>query len=176
MKQYKLQIIIVGIVLVLVVLMLISSALSKKQSISTPKPVTSESFTDVDVIPTLPPARGAGVDIESKVAQDSRQEIEKLYPALPFSKTITVGGKEVAIRIPEAELQDYKWSLIVYLPDLDFQAPTELPNYSLAKERFLAAASEVNLWIQQQGADPKKIIIVWGDTQFSQERAREWLK
>ena len=84
MKQYKLQIIIAGIVLVLVVLMLISSALSKKPSTPTPKLVTSESFTDVDTIPTLAPARGAGVDIESKVAQDSRQEIEKLYPALPL--------------------------------------------------------------------------------------------
>lgn len=175
MKQYKIQLIIAGITFILIVLIIISVALSKKQQSETVV-VTPKSFIDINIAPTLPPARGAGIDIESPVVQNSKKEIEKLYPVLPFVKTITVNGQDVTIRIPEESLQDYKWSLIVYLPDLDFQAPTELPNYSQARTTFKAAAGEVYKWIREQGADPKKIIIVWGDTQFSQERAKEWLQ
>ncbi len=174
MKKYKTQLIIAGIVLILVGLMIINFFISKPTQ--KPVEVTTKSFKTVETVPTLQPTKGAGVDIESAPVKDSKEEIAKLNKALPFIKKITVNGEQVTIRIPEASLQDYTWSLIVYLPDLDFQAPTETPNYISSKETFKAAAAEVYTWIRQQGVDPEKIIIVWGDDAFTQQRAKEWLE
>jgi hypothetical protein len=172
MKKYTTQLIIAGVVLVLIILILVSAALSRKAPVT----VTSESFKTIETVPTLPPAKGAGVDVQSAPVQNSKVEIEKLQKALPFIKKINVNGEELTIRIPEASLQDYTWSLIVYIPELDFQVPTTAPHYASTKESFKAAAAEVYTWIRDHGVDPEKIIIIWGDDEFSQKRAKEWLQ
>ncbi len=179
MKQHRTQIIIAGTVFILVILILINASLTKKKApapTTTGQSVNNNSFKSIANAPTLPPSRGQGVDVESETVQNSKSEIEKIKKSLPYIKTITVNGEQVTIRIPEASLQDYSWSLLVYLPDFDFQAPTETPFYLTSKNTFRAAAAEVYKWIRSQGADPQKIIIKWGDTAFMQERAQEWLK
>lgn len=172
MKKYTTQLIIAGVVLVLIILVLISTVLSKKAPVT----VTSKSFKTIETVPTLPPAKGEGVDVQSAPVQNSKVEIEKLQKALPFIKTITVNGEEVTIRIPEATLQDYTWSLVVYMPEIDFQVPPTAPHYASTKETFKKAAAEVYTWIRDHGVDPEKIIIIWGDDEFSQKRAKEWLQ
>lgn len=132
---------------------------------------------DNKIIPTLSEAEGGGIDIESKVASDSAAEILKLQTFLPYLRTFRLTtGLEIDVLINEQALQDNPWSLSIELYGIDYQTPTSDKNYTLMKNSFREAAAGVFSFIESNGINPKKIIFTWGDREFIQSRAEEWLK
>lgn len=127
-------------------------------------------------LPYIPQERGGGIDVRSTAVRASTAEIRKLLPELPYQQTKTLTtGQEVEILIPAQNLQYNAWTLSVQIFNLDYQIPETDPDYNLVKASFIEAANLVFDWMVSQGADPDKMIIVWGDRAFIQERAELWL-
>lgn len=129
-------------------------------------------------VPTYAPSEGRGVDIESPTVQTSMAEIEKLLPQLPLEKPLpsVEGPFPVVLNISAPSVVYPEWILNVYFDGINFLEPENSPYYAQTRTAFKHAANETYLWIQQQGADPTKIIILWGDTDATQAIAEEWLK
>lgn len=129
-------------------------------------------------VPTYAPAEGRGVDLESPTVQASMTEIQKLVPQLPLEKPLPAveGPYPVILNISAPSIVYPEWILNVYFDGINFLEPENSPYYAQTKAAFKQAANETYLWIQQQGADPTKIIILWGDTDATQAIAEEWLE
>jgi len=128
-------------------------------------------------IPTYSPEKGKGVDLEAPLVVNSMKEIQKLYPFLPYEEIIkTPTNEEVTIIIPDKISQTNPWTLQVYVYGLDYQLAKENLGYVALKNSFSFAASTLYTWIEQKGADPKKIMIIWDDSEFIQNKSQELLK
>lgn len=127
----------------------------------------------IDAIPTT--SQGASYfDLSSPQITSSKSEIARLVPYLPYRKTFTLSNKLiVTIVVPEEKLQESDWTLDVNIYDIDYQVPKD--DEKTMKQSFKEAAGLLFSWMRQRGADPEKIIIIFGDRLFMQERAKEWL-
>ena len=131
----------------------------------------------LNAIPTFTPEEGAGLNINSPVAQQSEAEIAKLYPFLPHEQNIVLpDGSQASFLIPQEDYQDNTWSILVNVYGIDFHVPIDSPFYAQQKSAFKIVVNEVLTWIKNRGADPNKVIIIWGDRAFIQDRAEEWLQ
>lgn len=127
-------------------------------------------------LPYIPENRGGGIDVRSEAVRRSTAEIRKLTSSLPYQQSLNLStNKTVEILIPSQNLQLNAWTLTVQIFDLDYQIPENDPDYNLAKASFIEAANSIFSWMESKGADPNKMIIVWGDRAFIQERAEQWL-
>jgi len=128
-------------------------------------------------IPTYTPEKGSGVNLEAPLVTDSIREIQKLYPFLPYEKTlITPQNQEVAIVVPDFTSQPNRWTLQVDVFGLDYHLNKGDSEYATNKNAFVSAASSLNSWIKEKGADPKKIMIIWGDKEYIQNKSQELLE
>lgn len=128
-------------------------------------------------IPTYSPDNGQGVDIGSPTVQTSITEIEKLYPYLPYLKDYQPStGFTVSIVIPEKELQESPWTLMVQIFGIDYNVPDNTEEYLRMKTSFLETANFIFEWMKSYGVDPEKIFISWGDRILIQDRAEQWLR
>lgn len=129
----------------------------------------------VEHIPTLLPTQGLGIDITSQEVTDSQSEIQKLSPFLPYEKNvITSNGIPVQIFIAPTALQENPWTITIQIYGLDFQTPQG--KNAAMKQAFREVADDTFSWMSAQEADPKKIIIRWGDREFVHTKAEEWLQ
>lgn len=141
-----------------------------------PVPEESPAFQSKQNLPTYPPDKGQGVDLESPVVQTSIAEIEKLYPYLPYLRDYQVStGLTVSIVIPAKDLQGSPWTLLVQIFGIDYNVPSGSEEYERMKTSFLEAANSVFEWMRSNQVDPQKIFISWGDRALIQDRAEEWL-
>lgn len=128
-------------------------------------------------IPTYPPGKGRGVDIQAPLVADSIKEIQKIYISLPYTMTINANtDQEVDIVIPDKSAQPNPWTLRVNISGLDYNVVKGDQNYIPMKNAFINATSSVYKWVQDKGADPKKIMIIWGDGALIQNKSQEWLE
>jgi len=44
------------------------------------------------------------------------------------------------------------------------------------KKSFQLAVASINKWIKEKGVDPQKIMIIWGDKEYIQNKSQEWLE
>lgn len=122
------------------------------------------------------PREGYAIITSAPVVRASEQEVAKLRPQLPYLREFTTtNNKTLSIVIPDEEYQDDPWKLTAQIFGVDFQIPTSNRQYEQEKQAFLEGASHIFGWIKDQGADPNKVIIKWGDRAFIQERAEQWL-
>ncbi len=135
------------------------------------------SYKKGGLIPTYPPKEGSGVDLRTPLVTQSIIEIEKLYSSLPYEVTInTPSNQEVSIVIPDKTAQTNPWTLQVYVFGLDYQLAKNDPEYASAKNSFKYSVASLYKWIEEKGADPKKIMIIWGDKELIQNKSQEWLE
>lgn len=182
------KIIIIFLFLILLGIVLITNYLTKKQTTPTIKIVptilpirdTTEknpSYKKNVFIPTYTPEKGRGVDLEAPLVADSIKEIQKIYPFLPYEKTIkTSSNKEITIIIPDKISQINKWTLQINIFGLDYHLTKGNMEYIATKNSFRDIYSSLNKWIEEKGADPKKIMIIWGDEEYIQNKSQEWLE
>lgn len=176
----------VGIILfIILVTMVILLTGAKPES---PKKINTEptrSAADPDRIvppiirnaPSLPPEQGGGIDENSSLVQGSINEIQKLYPYLPYSKEfVSSTGVEVSILIPRQSLQSNSWTLTAQVFGINYNTSPDQPDYETMRAAFIEASSKVFKWVEQNGADPRKIIYVWGDKKFIQDQTIKWLR
>lgn len=131
----------------------------------------------VTTIPTVPEDQGGGIDTNSAPVQDSTTEIEKLTSALPYTQDVTLSTEEnVSILINGEDLQNNEWTLKVEINGINYNTSPDQPDYDTEKQSFIEAANLVFDWIRQQGADPDKIIFIWGDKKYIQDQAVAWLQ
>lgn len=131
----------------------------------------------VNLIPTLKPEQGQGINMNSKQIQQATFEIKKITPDIPYEKNITLStGLSVSILIPPKELLDNPWTLSVQIFNIDYQVPPQDKEYEKMKKSFREAAYIVLDWIRSKGCDPNKMVISWGDKAYIQRTAEEWLK
>lgn len=190
LRSHKLQISIALLTLFLLIVLILSFFSSQKKSgpkalkdqRPTPfqvSPVLKEKpkVLEVKNIPTLLPQQGKGVDITSQTARESIGNIDKVEQKFPLEKVVkTSTGNEITIYIAKREFQPTPWSLNVDLYGVEFQAPIGSDQYSKAKTDFLESVQEVFNWVRANGADPEHIIFRWGDKEYMNNRAQEWLK
>jgi len=128
-------------------------------------------------IPTYSPEKGSGVDLEAPVVANSMKEIQKLYPFLPYEETIkTSASQEATIVISDKTSQTNQWTLQVDIFGLNYHLVKGDPEYITMKNSFINAVSFLNKWIEEKGADPKKIMIIFGDQEYIQNKSQEWLE
>ena len=194
MKFLQNKLLIFIIVTLLCLVMIISffiNKLSKKESNQTMIPTVPASFPTISLqdpteinpsykkngfIPTYTPEKGRGVDLEAPIVASSIQEIKKLYPFLPYENVIKNPNTEITIIIPDTTSQTNPWTLEVDIFGLDYRLLKEDPEYSTMKSLFLSTVASINKWIEEKGADPKKIMIIWGDKEYIQNKSQEWME
>jgi hypothetical protein len=123
------------------------------------------------------PKNGFAIDTSTPVVETSEKEIDKFRQNLPYIvdfKSST--GRVISIVVPSESYQDDLWKLTAQIFGPNYQVTTTDPAYSTEKLLFYEGVSNLFTWIKQQGADPKKIIIKWGDKAFIQERAELWVE
>jgi hypothetical protein len=127
-------------------------------------------------IPTLLPTQGQGIDISSDEVKASQMEIQKLAQSLPYEKNVlTTNNLEVQVFIAPVNLQDNPWTITIQTYGIDFQIP-EGTEEGKMKQSFQEVVDDTFTWISSKGADPENIIIQWGDREFMQKRAEDWLQ
>ena len=127
-------------------------------------------------LPTYAPEKGRGVDLKAPLIKNSTREIEKLYRFLPLNQEVRLStGLTVSIVIPAQNLQNNPWTLTVQIFGIDYEVPQSDPSYLLMKNSFQEAAKVVFNWIKNNNVNLQNVIISWGDRQFIQDRAEEWL-
>lgn len=132
---------------------------------------------NLDDVPTLAPDQGGGLDISSQIMKDSATNISEITGNLPYKKTFTsTNGIPMEIIISSSEYQDNKWTLLVNIFGVDYQVPQDSPDYSRMQLAFREAAADVYLFVKKNGGDPEKIVFKWGDREFIENRAIEWLQ
>lgn len=153
-----------------------NSVISPTPTIASPEEKNPSYKKDV-FIPTYSPEKGKGVDLETPLVANSIKEIQKLYPFLPYTEIINVNTEqEVDIVIPDKTSQTNLWTLHVNISGLDYYAVKGDQNYTSMKNAFINATSSVYKWIQEKGADPSKIMFIWGDEEYIQNKSQEWLE
>lgn len=189
--ELYLVLVIVSIAIIFFIALIFSGRGTELQeSFSSPSPVPvfspgfpSSIFTPLEIepilteeIPLKPETEGGGVDLDSTIVQQSQSEIAKILPLLPYQNGfIANSGKNISILIPGAEFQTTPWVLDVQIFGINYQVSETDPDYNLQKDIFIAAASNIFEWMQNQGVGPEKMIINWGDKSFIRESAEKWL-
>ncbi|MBI5122436.1 hypothetical protein HZA75_01105 [Candidatus Roizmanbacteria bacterium] len=139
-------------------------------------PVVSVIPPSTNNLPTYAPEKGRGVDLEAPLIKNSTREIQKLYRFLPLNQEVRLStGLTVSIVIPAKDLQSNPWTLTVQIFGIDYEIPQSDSSYPLMKNSFQEATRVVFNWIKNNNANPQSIIISWGDKQFIQDRAEEWV-
>lgn len=182
----KIIIILILVLLFLILIFLIISRSnqnnnSKNQKVNTTPTVRSSLILveskNLDDVPTLAPSQGGGLDTSSQILKDSALNIAEITGNLPYKKTFTsTNGIPIEIIVPSPEYQDNKWTLLVNIFGVDYQVPTDSPEYSRMQLAFREAAADVYLFVKKNGGDPEKIVFKWGDREFIENRTREWLQ
>ena len=127
-------------------------------------------------VPFKPGSEGGGVDLQSPLVGQSQKEIARILPFLPYENNLTTAsGKTISILIPSAQYQNTPWVLDVQIFGVNYQVNETDTDYTLQRELFLAAASNVFVWMKASGIDPEKVIISWGDKSYVRESADKWL-
>jgi hypothetical protein len=180
----KKLILIIGTILIVCLLFLFMLFLSNTKQ---PPPVAQTRVTPspthiqivpktIDTAPTLAPQKGLGLDLDSQPIKDSKIEIQKAYPYLPFTKTVTLStGVPVTIDIPQKEFQFTPWVLAVNVRGINFNTSSDQEDYALMRDSFKEVAGVVFVFLEQNTIDPKKIYFSWGDRAFMQDNAERWL-
>ena len=128
----------------------------------------------MDTVPFT--ADGSKTDLNSETIKNSQAEINKLESGLPFQKDIvTASGKSLSILVPSQKNQYNPWTLSVNISGVNYQIGQTDPQYTLRRQDFLEATEVVFTWMKSLKADPNKIIITWGDKEYIQNKAEEWL-
>lgn len=176
---------IIFLFIALVVFLSFKNAVLKEQPVSPTispfpggqAPIISPYFKQTDQIPTLSPQRGGGVDTSSQVVLVSIREINKLSSFIPYVSDVTLStGIPVSIVIPGEDLQTNPWELAVYINNIDYNVSSGDPDYALMRQSFIEASDIVLSKIKENGADPGKIYITWGDKAYIRNQAEEWLR
>lgn len=132
---------------------------------------------DIGLAPTYQPGKGEGIDINSKIVTDSISEIAKLESKLPYETDLKLSTRRtVSIIIPSRDLEPQPWILTVQIFGIDYISSKADKDYSLMKNSFREAAAHVFFWIKENGVEPEKIIVSWGDKAYIQDIAKDWLK
>lgn len=129
----------------------------------------------LNAVPTLNPAQGYGLDLNSQEVKNSINEINKIVKVLPYKKTITVDGIKVDILIPPADFIENEWTLTVHIFGIDYQIPDDDPTANNMRNAFLTAAQDVFYWLKNNNVRTEDIIIQWGDRAFIQDKSEAWL-
>lgn len=134
------------------------------------KPINS------DLLPTLSPSKGSGVDRQSPIMINSQTEIAKLMPNLPYQTKIkTNEGLDINIYLKSEDYQKISQILNAEISNIDFQVSPQDTSYNQIKNSFLEAANNIFSWVKLNGADPDKIVFNWADKKFDRDRANQWL-
>ncbi len=178
-NKHIILILVIVSIFVLSILIYFVSLLSHKTTViqntlSTPSPTPRK--TQAELLPTYPKEKGGGVNLEDPRISVSLQEIKKLSPYLPYTTTLKTSVGPVSIVIPGPESQTTSWTLLINIFDIDYGIPPSDPEFPKTKKSFLESVKAVRTWITEKGADPEKIIFVWGDRELIQLRSEEWLK
>lgn len=129
-------------------------------------------------IPTLAPEKGQGIDVSSSAVKNSLKEIRKLSPVrLPYIQKLALStGQSVEVVIPPRNLEAYPWILTIQIFGLNYQTIAGEDDYEIMEKSFHEAARYVFDWMRDNGAEPTKILINWGDQAYIQETAEQWLR
>lgn len=129
------------------------------------------------LVPTLKPEQGQGIDITSQGVQDSTGTINGLEPVLPYEKELTTSnGVNVTVFIPQKDLQENPWTLTVHTYGINFNASQGSDEYNEMKIAFRETVNHVFEFIKSKNQDPQRVLFRWGDKEFMQTQAEEWLK
>ena len=152
----------------------------KTQSTTTPSITPEEknpSYKKDGLIPTYPPERGSGVDLEAPLVLNSMNEIKKIYPFLPYEATIKISeSQSLDVVIPDKASQINPWTLQINIYGLDYGLSSEDVQYTVTKNAFITTVNALHKWLQEKGVDSKKIMIIWGEQEYIQNKSQEWLK
>lgn len=196
MSNKLLYLIIASLILLLISIVIFSNLISSylANRVTAPVPSTSPAPSGViptavalpddmvkgqsiRIVPTLNPADGQGLNLESEEVKNSIAQIEKIKSKLPYKKTFTTtSGINVDILIPSYELLENPWTLTVHVFKLDYEILEDNPEYQKNRQAFLEAARDVFFWLKNNGVKTEQIIIQWGDREFIQTRSEEWLR
>ena len=193
MEQYqkKYFIIIAVLILITIVVWILYSAFSNILSnnnspsqfpigsVNSPTPILVKSAfarRKLNTVPTLNPADGYGLNIESPEVKNSINEINKIVDYLPYKKPISSNGLDVEILIPSYELIENEWTLTVYIFGVNYQIEPEDPQYKANKQAFVTAAQDVFYFLKSKNIATENLIIQWGDRAFIQDISEEWLR
>ena len=196
MSNKLLYLIIASLILLLVSLVVFSNLIrgylenKNSTSVVSPSPVPSGIIPTAVILPddlvkglsihnvlTLNPTEGMGLDLNSPEIKNSIAQIEKIKDKLPYKKSFTsTRGLEVDVLIPSYDILINKWTLNVEVFLLDYAISESSPEYEKNKQAFLEAARDVFYWLKSNGVNTEQIIIQWGDREFIQTRAEEWLR
>jgi hypothetical protein len=178
-NKYKIFFIIAALVLILLLILVVKFATSKKVA-TNPEPVSSTKIItppNIQSIPTLPPSKGEGIDTQSQPVEESQGEIDKLTPYLPYEDSFDLlTGVKVSVLIPQQKYQNNPWTLTVQIFGINYNSSPDQPDYIQMRASFKEASSKVFAWMKSKGANPEKIFISWGDKEFIQKNAEDWLK
>lgn len=150
----------------------IPSIISSSPTPKVPVPISMEN------VPVVPSDKGGGVDTSSQTVNQSKAEIAKLVPHLPYEQNdVKLGtGKTVSILIPSSKYQINPWTLTIQIFGVNYQTVLGDSNYLLMEASFLEASRMAFDWIKSNDANPDRMIISWGDKDYIQQTAEEWLK
>ena len=197
LQNIKLNYILLGAALFLVVIVIIMAILSfnnsspQTQDITvdptpTAVPVTTStvplkrSTGEPVAIGSLPKKQvpgGTAPDLKAPAISTSQQELTALFPHLPFVVDVTLStDRKVSIVVPSRQYQDAPWKLTAQVFNIDYRIPISSKNYATEKAAFLESASYIFGWMKQHKVNPDNVIIKWGDEAYIQQRAEEWLK
>lgn len=141
-----------------------------------PQPIINFNPPETNKLQYFTQDQGGGINLDSVEVKDSQKEIAKLSPNLPYQETYTLSkGQRTEVIIPKTELQSNPWILNIQIFDINYQLAEDDPKYLQNKTSFIEASNKVFKWIQSRGVDPNKIIISWGDKDFIQKQAEQWI-
>lgn len=177
MMGIKKRFILVGLILVVLLVMLYAGySLFNSQQKMQPSQQVSFSITPPANLETIPTIKDEGVNRKAGAVQTSEKEIQKLYQYLPFTKDYTLSTDvPVSIVIPGQDLQTAPWALQVNISGIDFRTSPSSGDYELMKSSFREAARDIFIWMDEKGVDHTKTYMLWGEREYMQKRAEEWL-
>ena len=88
----------------------------------------------------------------------------------------TPANSETTVIISDKTSQTNIWTLEVDVFGLDYRLSQEDSEYALMKKSFQLAVASINKWIKEKGVDPQKIMIIWGDKEYIQNKSQEWME
>lgn len=128
-------------------------------------------------VQNLPQAPEGGIDVESTPVQKSIDEITKIADDLPYTASFeTTNHVNIDILISRYDLLPNKWTLLVQINNIDYNAPIDSGDYPIMKQAFREGVENVFVWLRSKNVDPANVIFSWGDRKVIQDRAIEWLK
>ena len=170
----KTLVLIISLTLLIVILLVANFTRTKPQPTLEPSLPPITKFTPRD-LNTVPMASDQSVDLNSSAIQESKLEIDKIKPKLPFRENFTANsGTAVEIFIPKIGPDESEWALTIQVTGIDYQIPTS--EEQNAKQAFLQASNRIFDWLILQGINPNKLYIVWADKKYARDKIDSWLK